>query len=192
MFRLVDPHPAWQRSFLAAADEFAAEGRPTFAGIPEHPAEPGYPGIRFTREGLEDRAEFERYVEHLLAERLEDFPRPLGYVPFTVLWLLDEDTFVGRISVRHELTSLLLTWGGHIGYGIRPSFRRLGAATYALDAVKPVCVALGIDPALITCDVDNTASRRTIERNGGVYEDTREGKLRFWMPTSRRLADLPG
>ena len=27
------------------------------------------------------------------------------------------------------------------------------------------------------------ASRRTIERNGGVYEDTRQGKLRYWVPT---------
>ena len=27
----------------------------------------------------------------------------------------------------------------------------------------------------------NVASRLTIERNGGVYEDTREGKLRFWV-----------
>jgi predicted acetyltransferase len=41
----------------------------------------------------------------------------------------------------------------------------------------------GIQRVLVTCDVDNEASRRTIERNGGVYEDTREGKLRYWVPT---------
>lgn len=186
MFRLVDPHPAWQRSFLEAADEFVAEGRPTFTGITDQPPEPGYPGIRFTRDGLEDPAEFARYVDHLLADRLEDSPRPPSYVPCTILWLLADETYVGRISVRHELTPLLFTWGGHIGYGVRPSARGVGAATYALDAVKPVCVALGIDPALVTCDVDNAASRRTIERNGGVYEDTREGKLRYWVPTGRR------
>ncbi len=29
------------------------------------------------------------------------------------------------------------------------------------------------------------ASRRTIERNGGVYEDTRADKLRYWLPTRR-------
>ena len=46
-----------------------------------------------------------------------------------------------------------------------------------------VANALGIDPALITCDVDNVGSRMVIERNGGVLEDERKGKLRFWAPT---------
>ncbi|MBE1602632.1 putative acetyltransferase [Streptomyces stelliscabiei] len=38
---------------------------------------------------------------------------------------------------------------------------------------------------LITCDDDNVASARTIERNGGVLEDVRttdEGiKRRYWI-----------
>ena len=46
----------------------------------------------------------------------------------------------------------------------------------------PRCKDLGIDPVLVTCDVDNVGSRRTIEQNGGVYEDTRADKLRFWIP----------
>jgi predicted acetyltransferase len=36
----------------------------------------------------------------------------------------------------------------------------------------------------VTCDVDNVASRKVIERNGGVLEDRRGDKLRFWVPTS--------
>lgn len=47
----------------------------------------------------------------------------------------------------------------------------------------PVAAALGIDPALVTCDVDNVGSRRVIETNGGVLDDERRGKLRFWVPT---------
>jgi hypothetical protein len=27
----------------------------------------------------------------------------------------------------------------------------------------------------------NIASRRTIERNGGVYEDSRQGRRRYWI-----------
>ena len=69
---------------------------------------------------------------------------------------------------------------------MRPTARRRGHATRALAQMLPRCARLGIDPALVTCDVDNEASRRTIERNGGVYEDTREGKLRYWVPTSGR------
>jgi predicted acetyltransferase len=52
-----------------------------------------------------------------------------------------------------------------------------------LAAALPVAQDLGIDPALLTCDVDNLASRRVIESNGGVLEDQREDKLRFWVPT---------
>jgi predicted acetyltransferase len=52
-----------------------------------------------------------------------------------------------------------------------------------LRAALPITFDLGVDPALLTCDVDNIASRRVIERNGGVLEDQREQKLGFWVPT---------
>jgi predicted acetyltransferase len=42
---------------------------------------------------------------------------------------------------------------------------------------------LGVNPALLTCEVTNVASRRVIEINGGQLEDQRGGKLRFWIPT---------
>jgi len=48
-----------------------------------------------------------------------------------------------------------------------------------------VCAELGIDPVLVTCDIDNVGSRRTIEKNGGVYEDTRttgpDTVKRYWI-----------
>jgi Predicted acetyltransferase len=53
-----------------------------------------------------------------------------------------------------------------------------------LAAARPFARDLGIDPALLTCDDTNVASRRVIESNGGVFEDQREDKLRFWVPTS--------
>jgi hypothetical protein len=42
---------------------------------------------------------------------------------------------------------------------------------------------------LVTCDTDNVGSRKIIEANGGVFEDERNRKLRFWIPT--RLSSLP-
>ncbi|RYU14134.1 GNAT family N-acetyltransferase [Nocardioides iriomotensis] len=178
-FRLVDPDPGFQRSFLDAADEFVASGQPSYAGIVHLPEA----GVVFTREGLEEPAEFARLVAYLLGDRREDSPRPDGWVPATVKWIVEDDEYVGRVSLRHRLTPDLLTWGGHIGYGVRPSARGRGAATYALRAMLEVAGGRGIARALVTCDVDNEASRRTIERNGGVYEDTREGKLRYWVRT---------
>lgn len=53
-----------------------------------------------------------------------------------------------------------------------------------LTAALPIARALGIDPALLTCDEDNATSRKVIEANGGVVEDKLGGKLRYWIPTS--------
>jgi predicted acetyltransferase len=182
-FRLVDPDPAYHRSFLAAADEFLAARQEPYAGITKLAAEESFRGVHFTREGLEDPAEFGRLVRYLIDDRLEETARPAGWVPCTAKWIVEGDEYVGRVSLRHRLTDALLTWGGHIGYGVRPSARGRGAATYALRAMLEVAAGRGIQRALVTCDVDNEASRRTIERNGGVYEDTREGKLRYWLRT---------
>jgi predicted acetyltransferase len=77
----------------------------------------------------------------------------------------------------------LLDYGGHIGYVVRPSVRRQGHATAMLAAALPVAASLGIDPVLVTCDHDNLGSRRVIEANGGVFEDQRDEKLRYWLPT---------
>ena len=127
---------------------------------------------------------FEAYVRQLLAQSLEETPRPEGFVPATTLWWTDGRDFLGRLSIRHRLTERLVERGGHIGYDIRPSARRRGHATAMLRAALPVARELGIESALITCDFDNIASKRVIENNGGVFEDRRGEKLRFWVPTA--------
>ncbi len=33
----------------------------------------------------------------------------------------------------------------------------------------------------VTCDVEDIGSRTVIARNGGVLEDERQGRLRFWV-----------
>jgi predicted acetyltransferase len=183
MTELVKPDPSLQRSFLAAADEFLAADEERYAHLLSWPADDTFPGITFTRGELESPDRFATFTEFLVAQARPDAPRPADFVPCTERWMVADGEYVGRISLRHELTDLLLTWGGHIGYAVRPSARRRGHATRALERMLPVCAELGIDPVLVTCDTDNEGSRRTIERNGGVYEDTREGKLRFWVPT---------
>jgi predicted acetyltransferase len=109
-------------------------------------------------------------------------------VPCTFFWVVDDerpDTYLGSASIRHRLTPFLLEVGGHIGYSVRPSARRRGVATEALRLLLPHAAALGIDPALVTCDVDNVASAKVIEANGGVLEDVRGVKRRYWGPTGR-------
>lgn len=108
-----------------------------------------------------------------------------GTVPSDYYWITDGDppteTVVGFIAVRHSLNDFLLEEGGHIGYSVRPSRRREGHASRALVLGVRRARELGVERVLVTCDEDNLASRRTIEIAGGVYEDTRHGKRRYWI-----------
>jgi predicted acetyltransferase len=186
---LVDPHPRLRVSYLAALDELTAAGEHLYARLPSWPAEGAFPGFEATRESLASPEGFAAYCRFLLEQRDPATPRPRAYVSFTELWLAEGaalEEYVGRISLRHELTEPLLEWGGHIGYVVRPSARRRGLASAALAGMLEVCRVRGIDPVLVTCDTDNVGSRRTIEGAGGRYEDTRAGKLRYWITVGDR------
>ena len=111
---------------------------------------------------------------------------PDEMVASTTRWIAVDGRLVGFLSIRHELNAFLLELGGHIGYAIRPSERRRGYATAATALALTECRRLGIDPVLITCDDTNLASAKTIERNGGVLEDIRTGKRRYWVSVSER------
>ncbi|MHB8958235.1 MAG: GNAT family N-acetyltransferase [Candidatus Limnocylindrales bacterium] len=178
MPQLISPDARLRRSFADAMDEFRSEGR----GSADDRSVIG----RYLRDHAaamaSDRA-FEAFVARIRADRLEETPRPPGFVPATELWWVEGDAFLGRVGVRHRLTPTLLEAGGHIGYDVRPSARRRGHATEMLRQALAVARELAVDSALVTCDVDNVGSRTVIERNGGVLEDERAGKLRFWVPT---------
>ena len=99
---------------------------------------------------------------------------PEGGVPSTQYMLVREEDrkVVGMIDVRHRLNAFLEKYGGHIGYSVAPSERRKGYAARMLKAVLPKCRKLGLEKVLITCISGNEGSKRTILKNGGVYEST--------------------
>ncbi|KQU69225.1 GNAT family N-acetyltransferase [Phycicoccus sp. Root101] len=187
MVPLATPHVRFHRSFLEAADEFRAAGEATYDGIVNWPAEGDFPGVVFTREALDDPAEFERLVANRVGDADEASLRPPGWSTATYWWMEDPerpDEYVGSISLRHRIDHpLLASIGGHIGYGVRPGARRRGFASDALRQVIPIAATRGIDRLLVTCDLDNTASARTIEANGGRFEREQSGKRRYWIET---------
>jgi predicted acetyltransferase len=173
MAHLTPPDVRFHGSFLDAMKEFAATGTDPDSLIAHE--------IERYAETWPDPARFAAYVEMLRAEVTR--PRRPDWVPMTTLWYVEDDTFLGRLAIRHRLTPFLLELGGHIGYGVRPTARLRGHATAMLRRALPVCRELGIDRVLLTCDTTNTGSRKVIETNGGEFEDERSGKLRYWIRT---------
>jgi len=111
---------------------------------------------------------------------------PDGWVPCTTSFLVDGGEILGVVNLRHHLTESLLQLGGHVGYSVRPSARGRGHATRLLEAAMGQARELGIDRLLVTCDEDNPASIRVIEKCGGVLQDGigREAggtTLRYWI-----------
>ena len=97
---------------------------------------------------------------------------PAEFLPPRGIFLVAEvdGRVAGRVSVRHALTPWLAEWGGHIGFGVRPEFRRRGVATALLRAGLRVAGGVQVERALVTCDAANVASAATIERCGGMFE----------------------
>lgn len=176
MARLVRPSSRYKESYLEALREFQAEGRYVYYDIGEL------------------RADFESFVDEECARIHHENIAPYR-VPETIYWLVEDDEFIGRLELRHELNDHLLEVGGHIGYSIRPGRREEGYGTRILRAGLEKAREADLDRVLLTCDPDNVASRKIIEKCGGQFEDrvdvVREGveyhKLRYWIDLARQL-----
>lgn len=126
----------------------------------------GTGSLRRTEEPLE-WIEQSRRMEHR-----ENVPE--NKVPATQFVLTDPDTgrIYGMLQVRHELNEYLQKFAGHIGYSVRPTERRKGYATKMLKHALKYCKEeLGLTRVLVSCLVENEASRRTILACGGVFEE---------------------
>lgn len=107
---------------------------------------------------------------------------PEGWVPDIQLVAFSIDgQAVGFLNIRLCLNDFLLEEGGHIGYSIRPSERGKGYAKEALRQGLQVAKEKNIKKALVTCSVENPASRAVIVSNGGVFEDVCNSVERYWI-----------
>lgn len=138
--------------------------------------------------GLEDVRSFEEWLD------FDNRMKEKGFVPSEVFLAVrqSDNLVVGIIDFRHPLSEFLFNFGGNIGYSVRPAERRKGYATEMLRQVLQICRELGESKVLVTCDKENEASRRTIEKNGGVLENevtdtsglSQSGVIqRYWITT---------
>jgi len=163
---LTPPSQSYKRSFIQAVHEFHDEGRYTHFEV----------------------AWLQLHFDDFLQQMRERLEQPdENHVPETVLWLVEGDKFIGRVSIRHRLTPDLEQVGGNIGYEIRPSQRRRGYGKMILALALEKARLLGLSRVLVTCDDDNVGSAKIIEANGGQLQDTievlgnRAKVRRYWI-----------
>ncbi len=119
---------------------------------------------------FEEGMQYTEYLEILQRYRKgENLPR--GHVAATMLFAFLDDVIVGRSSIRHELNDFLLNYGGNIGYGVFPPYRRKGYGTQILQESLAYCKKLYLKKILITCDDDNEASIRLVEKHSAKLEN---------------------
>ncbi len=167
---LIQPTADFSAEFILFMEEFQAHGE-----------------SRFDHELTIARRNFDHYLDGLV-ENAKGVHLPPGYVPQTSFWtVMDGCTIVGTLRIRHELTPHLEIEGGHIGYNIRPTFRRRGFGTAQLALGLEKAKALGLAGVLITCDTDNIGSAKIIVKNGGrfingvVSPNTYKPISRYWI-----------
>ena len=117
----------------------------------------------------EDPVEWLRYLE-LCGDESTGPEGDHLYTQFICVRVSD-GKIVGTVGVRHRPVGPLETWGGHIGYCVRPSERRKGYATWMLREVLPYCRSIGLSRVLLTAGDENAGSVKTILANGGVLKN---------------------
>jgi predicted acetyltransferase len=111
-------------------------------------------------------AGFAALVSRLVDQSDPTKPLDAGRVRCPYRWIVEGARVLGRIALRHA-SSDYVRWAGHIGFGIRPSARRRGLATWAMALMLEEARGLGLGRVLAVCALDNVASVKTIERYGG-------------------------
>ena len=140
---------------------------------------------------------FEEALERCLRMEEKDYALKQGRCPGKTFLLIRENDnrLVGTINIRRDLNEAMLRFGGHIGYGIRPSERGKGYSKINLYMGLKEALGLGLSRVMIGCSASNIPSDRTIRALGGVLErsgtDPEDGELSnvYRIDTEKSLND---
>ena len=102
---------------------------------------------------------FRAWVDRLLSD------------PGDLWWVVEDGRVLGGGTFR-SLDDERVSRLGHVSYGIRPSARGRGVATWALGEMLDYGAKLGVDPVLAVCRDDNAGSIATLEHFGAVLRET--------------------
>lgn len=138
---------------------------------------------------------FEKALERCLKMEERDYALKEGRCPGRTFLLIRESDsrLVGTINVRWDLNDAMLQFGGHIGYGIRPSERGKGCSKLNLYMGLKEAEKIGLSRVMVGCSASNIPSDRTIRALGGILErsgtDPEDGELSnvYWIDVRKSL-----
>ncbi len=169
-----DLHAAW----LDSRDDWGRDAQQDGSGLrPE--------------DELDSTAGFAAFVGRLQREGDVTVEPDPGRVHCTYRWIVEDGAVLGAISLRHELNDFLCRAGGHVGYGVRPSARRRGLASWALGRILDEARALGIGRVLVTCQDTNVGSQRLIESSRRCSRGHPRDRARADPPLLDHLVSVP-
>ncbi len=134
-----------------------------------------------------DKLTFREWIAELEKNK-DEKNLPDNYSPHTLyLAINDSEELVGAIGIRWKEVPALMSFGGLIGYSIRPTQRGKGYASEMLKLALDKFKSTDIDNVLITCKDFNIASKKVIEKSGGIFENVYTNNedgynyLRYWI-----------
>ncbi|MCU8208191.1 GNAT family N-acetyltransferase [Vibrio vulnificus] len=121
----------------------------------------------------------EAYLSGLVERSKATSELPNGYLPSTTYYCVSNSEILGAIRVRAGTNANVENVIGHVGYETKPLARGKGVASFLLAWVRDNVVN---DSVIVTCSIDNPASKKVIEKCGGEYlgnyTDDNEGTVR--------------
>lgn len=168
---MTTPGRNWKTSRLLAKPAAVEDAQVVFADYASDPAVSKYMTWEPHRH-IDETTDFLRRCERTWTEGSE----------FTwTLWTKDDEALAGILSIRMDASAV------HLGYALAQRWWRQGLMT---EALKPVIQWALAQPTIYrvwaTCDVDNIASARLLDRMGMEHE----GVLRRWL-MHPNVSDIP-
>ena len=138
---------------------------------------------------------YEDWLDDVIKCQEKEYAESKNLVPATTFFTIRENDnkIVGMVNLRHYLNDYLKNFGGHIGYGIRPSERKKGYAKIQLYLALLEAQKLGLDKVMVDCVNTNIGSERTILAIGGefekeIYEEDRKVTLNnYWIDVNKSI-----
>ncbi len=139
---------------------------------------------------------FEQALERCLNMENKEYAENVGRCQSETFLLIRENDnkIIGTINIRWNLNKEMLRFGGHIGYGIRPTERRKGYNKINLYMGLIEAKKVGLDKVMLDCDVNNLGSDKTLKALGGELErteiDPSDGTLTnvYWIDIDESLS----